>query len=60
MAEQAAAFRREARGNAPSTQQKQTRPGVVVQQAADASGPEGQLRHPGVEVAGVDIQLLSL
>ena len=65
--EQAATFRRTTEENAPSTQQKQVRPGVVAQQwlparhpgeaqqAADASGSEGQLSHPGVEVAGIDI-----
>ena len=52
--DQVAAFRRATEENAPGAQPKQARPGVVVRQAAAVSGPEGQLRHPGVEVAGVD------
>ena len=57
--DQAAAFRRVTEENASSTQPNQARPGVVVKQAAAVSGPGGQLKHTGVEMAGVDITELA-
>ena len=64
VADQAAAFRRVTAENAPGTQPKQARPGVVTRQAAAASGPGGQLRYPAdtsgtppaVRTGGLDAQ----